>query len=150
MAQFIPLAIMAAGAVIKGMQQNAAAKGAAQAMEANARSTRLGTAAEEESQRRQSAMMMGDVRASAAQSGFDPSSGSLATLQTKTAGELELESLTTRYRGELQALGMDYDAKSTRAAGKQAQSNGYLSAAATLYSGQMQNTYVAASRIGKS
>lgn len=144
---FIPYIVAGAVSVIGGMQKNNQAKSAAAAAEVNARSIRQGTAAEEEAQRRQNAMMMGDVRGSAAQSGFDPNTGSLAALQFKTAGELELEALTTRYRGELQAIGQDYEASSLRASGKQAQSQGYLNAAATLYGGQTQSNYLAASRI---
>jgi len=143
---FIPAIVGAGVAIVGGMQKNKQAQGAAAAMEANARSTRQGAAAEEEAQRRQNAMAMGEVRASAAQSGFDPNTGSLAALQFKTAGELELEALTTRYRGELQAIGFDYDARATRASGKVAQSQGYLNAFSTLASGAV-SSYLNSSQI---
>lgn len=144
---FIPSIIGAGVAIAGGIQQRKRADAQAGALDANARSIRQGAAAEEEAQRRQNAMAMGEVRANAAESGFDPNTGSLAALQFKTAGELELEALTTRYRGQLDALGTEYQAGTLRASGKAAQSSGYLNAFATLYGGQMQQNYLAASRI---
>jgi hypothetical protein len=57
--------------------------------------------------RARSAQQLGEQRAAAAQSGFDPNSGTLATLQEQSAGNAELDALTERYKGELNAWQQD-------------------------------------------
>lgn len=63
--------------------------------------------AKEESIRRSTSQALGEQRAAAAQSGFDPSSGSIVKLQQQSAGEAELDALTARYEGQLNAWKMD-------------------------------------------
>ncbi len=63
--------------------------------------------ANEERIRRANALRLGEQRAAAAQSGFDPSSGSLASLQSESAGQAELDALTERYKGDLNAWRAD-------------------------------------------
>lgn len=144
---FIPYIIAGAGAVYQGQQQQAQANASATVDEANAKLARQQAAVAEETQRRQNAMTMGGVRAAAVQTGFDPNSGSFLNLQTKTAGELELDALTTRYRGELESIGLQTDATVKRGNGRAARTTGYLNAAASIYGGQMQGAYGSATRI---
>ena len=88
---------------------------------------------------------MGNVRASAVESGFDPNAGTLLNIQTKTAGELELDALTTRYRGELEGLGLTQSAAANRANARTATTQGYLNAAGIL--AQAGGSYLGQSRI---
>ena len=92
-------------------------------------------------------MIAGENRARAAESGFDPNEGSLAAIQIKTVGELELEALTTRYRGELQAVGADRDAQAYTGARRRNKEQTLLNAFSTLYGGQTRMSYGAATRI---
>lgn len=57
--------------------------------------------------RANSAQALGEQRASAVESGFDANSGSLATLQTQSAGNAELDALTQRYKGQMNAWQQD-------------------------------------------
>lgn len=132
---FIPYIVGAAAAVYGGVQQRKAGEAAASMDEANAKITRQQSNAAEEAQRREGRLVMGQVRASAAESGFSPGGGSLLNLQTQTAGELELDALTTRYRGQLQSIGLEADAAMTRTNAKTAETSGYLNAFGTLMSG---------------
>lgn len=139
-------AVGVVGQIYQGYAQAAQYKSAANLAETNARLTRQQTNAAEEAQRRQNALRMGEVRASAAESGFDPSAGSLLNLQTKTAAELELDALTNRYRGELEAIGLQNEAKQLRANARAARTSGFLNAAGTVFSSTMR--YGGATRIG--
>jgi len=144
-APLIVAGISAAGAVYASKQQSNAAEYRAQVDENNAKLTEQQTAAAEESQRRQMAVQLGNLRASAIDTGFDANTGSLATLQSRTAGEMELDVLTARYRGQLEAMGLHQDAAIGRDNAKAARTSGYLSAAGYLSSGGAD--YLAASKI---
>lgn len=144
--QMAAAAVQAMGAIYQGNAQAAGAEAAAGQAEANARITRQQSSANEDTRRRQSAMQMGDIRARAADSGFDPSSGSLATLQAKSAGEMELDILTKRYEDQLRAMSFDAEGASARTAAKSARRSGYLNAFATIM-GSSAN-YMGAPRIG--
>ena len=120
--------------IAEGENQGRALNQQGDLAQANAASTRAASYANEDTQRRQDALRMGDIRASAAQSGFDASTGSLATLQTKSAAEMELDVLTSRYKGQLQAMSFDNEATSLRHAAKSARRQGYVNAFGTLTS----------------
>lgn len=124
----VSAAVSAVGSIYAGNAQAAQATAAADAANANAHNVRLQTNAREEQQRRANALQLGELRANAAQTGFDPSSGTLARLQSASAAQLELDALTGRYNGELQSLSLDNEAKSLRNQGKAAKVGGYLSA----------------------
>lgn len=136
---FAPLAIMTAvqavGALYQGFSQASQQSAASANAYANARNTRLQSSANEDAQRRQNALRMGNVRASAAQTGFDPSSGSLADLQSRSAGELELDTLTQRYQNELQALSFENEGATLKSAAKSSRIGGVLNAAGTIFGG---------------
>lgn len=78
---------------------------------ADARATKsqgyLTADANEERVRASSAQQLGEQRAVAAQSGFDPNSGSAAMLQAQSAGNAELAALTQRYAGQINAWRQD-------------------------------------------
>jgi len=146
---FIPYAVAAVGTVYQGVQQDQEAKEQqAQAVE-EGNAARRAANAEEEAQRRQAAMIAGGNRARASQSGFDANEGSLAALQVKTVGEMELDALTTRYRGELQAIGADREAQAYGQARRRNRSQTALNAFSTLYGGQVKLNYGAATRINQ-
>lgn len=144
---FIPYIAGAAATVYAAQQQKEASDEQAALLESNAKTTRLQSNAAEEAQRRQARIIMGEVRANAADTGFSPGGGSLLNLQTQTAGELELDALTTRYRGELSAIGLNADASMARNNGRRAQTSGYLNAFGTLMSGGSR--YMASSKIAQ-
>lgn len=99
-AQFIQQGMQMAG----GLFDSAAAGVDAQT------SKRMGYAAadaNEERIRRESAQQLGIQRASAAQSGFVSNTGSMLTLQGESAANAELDALTERYKGQLNAWQMD-------------------------------------------
>jgi hypothetical protein len=101
----------------------------------NAQATRHQSSANEDTLRRRQALQMGQIRANAAESGFQPGTGSLAALQTKSAGEMELDALTHRYRGELQSIGYQNAGDSYRANAANIRRSGYLNAFGTLMGG---------------
>lgn len=144
---FIPAILGAAGAVYSARQQRQQNEYRAEIDEQNAKLTRQQNAAAEEGQRRQMAMALGDVRSLASESGFNPGGGSLLNLQTKTAAEMELDVLTTRYRGDLEAIGLSNDAKVGRLNAKRATASGFLSAAG--YVASAYADYLKSSRIEK-
>jgi hypothetical protein len=131
-APFIAMAISAAAAVYQAEQQAKVANADAEQSELNAIAARQQGAAAEEAQRRRNAQMLGLQRAAAAESGFDPNTGSLAMLQIKSAGETELDALTARYQGTMQGLGLQQQANSLRSQAKNTRTSGYLSAAGTV------------------
>lgn len=57
--------------------------------------------------RANNAQALGEQRAAAVQSGFDANGGSLATVQTQSAGNLELDALNQRYAGQINAWRQD-------------------------------------------
>lgn len=120
------------GAIYQGNAAAAQSTAAANAAAANAANTRLQTNAREEMQRRRNAMLLGELRAASAQTGFDPSSGTLASLQSSSAAQLELDALTERYNGELQAISFGNEATSLRSRAKAERNTGYITAAGSL------------------
>ena len=131
-APIVAAGVAAVSAIYQGNSQAAELESQADTAKVNARITRQKTDAAEEAQRRRMALERGNQRAAAAESGFDPSSGSLADLQVKSAGEMELDALTQRYEGTLKSISFENEAKQLRASASSARTTGYLTAAATL------------------
>lgn len=63
--------------------------------------------ANEDRVRAHNAQALGEQRAAAVESGFNANTGSLATVQTQSAGNLELDALTQRYAGQINAWNQD-------------------------------------------
>lgn len=126
------LGAAAVGQIYQGYMQGEQLSAEADAARQNARNVQRQTSANEDTQRRQMAHRMGDVRASAGASGFDASAGSLLDLQSRQAGEMELDALTQRYDGELKAIGLQNEARGLKSQAKAARIGGVISAASTL------------------
>lgn len=121
------------GAISQGQAAADSANAQARQAEMNARIARQQASVKEDVQRRQARQELGNQRASAVQSGFDPNTGSLLEIQGDNAGALEFESLSTRYEGALQALNFDNQARVYRAEASNAKRQGYLNAAGSLF-----------------
>lgn len=132
MAYVIPYAIAGAATAYQVNQQAQAQERQQQIDEANARTTMQQANAAEEASRRKAAAAMGDIRAAAASTGFDPGTGSLLNLQAKSAGEMELDILTNRYRRSLEAIGLRADASVQGANARATRISGALSAYGTM------------------
>jgi hypothetical protein len=127
--------VSAVATVYSSNAQSAELESQANTADANAKLERQKTNAAEEAQRRRMALLRGKERAAAAESGFDPSSGSLALMQIKSAGEMELDALTKRYEGTLKSMSYENEAASLKAQASSSRRSGYVSAAATLIGG---------------
>lgn len=128
-------AASAAAAVMSAQSTSANAKAQAQQAELDAEAVRQQSAMREDFVRQQSGAALGEQRASAAQSGFDPSSGSLLKLQSESAQAAELDALVTRYEGQLEATSLKNEADLLRRGARQAMQQGYISAAGHLLGG---------------
>jgi hypothetical protein len=134
------------GGIYKSQGGVAEADAAARNAEANARLSRQQTSANEDRLRFQNALKLGQQRASAAQSGFDPSSGSLLDLQGKSAGQLELDALTQRYEGNLRSTSLENEAQTYRSRATSARRSGFLNAFGSVF--QAGGSYFGQPRVG--
>lgn len=134
MGAYAPIIAMVASAV-QGRQEAANIGAEKQAARNSQRLAMQQGSAAEDTQRRQNALKLGEQRAAAAQSGFDSSLGSLASVQAQSAGELELDALTTRYDSLLRSIGFENQVRVKRAGERNARHSGYLGAASALGSG---------------
>lgn len=142
----VSTAVGALGAVYQGNAAAAQANAQADNAAMNARNARLQGNAQEETMRRRNALQMGNVRAAAVETGFDPNSGSLASLQVNNAQEMELDALTSRYSSNLDAISFDNEAATRRSQASAARKSGYLNAFGTLALGAA--SYGGLSKIG--
>ena len=142
-------AMAAVGAISAGNAAKAQADSQAQAATYNATmaqqnaDTALQAAnANEDAQRRKSAVEMGHMRAGMAENGIGLDSGTATDLTEQSALNAEMDALNIRYQGKQQAR--DYQAQAAlgtqsaaaaRANGQAAQTAGYLTAGATALSG---------------
>lgn len=140
-AVYIPMIMAAVGAVYAGDQSRKATNYQADVAKDNALSAAKQGIAAEDQQRRINRMRLGEQRAAAAQSGFDPSSGDFAALQVQSAANAELDALTTRYSGQMQAISLNNDASMLRTNAKVANTQGYLNAAGSLAGGYAKKSY---------
>lgn len=128
-------AVAAASAVMSAQASSADSKAQAEQARLNAEAVRQQNAMREDFVRQQSGAALGEQRASAAQSGFDPSSGALLKLQGESAKAAELDALATRYDGELSAVSLENEANLLGWRSKKAKQQGYVSAAGSLLAG---------------
>lgn len=125
----LALGLAAVNSISQGISANAQGKETQANENEAARIARLQGSANEDSVRRRNAQVLGNMRAAAAQSGFESNSGSFAGLQKQNAGQLELDALTGRYRSELDAISHENAGRSARAAGRAARTGSFISAA---------------------
>lgn len=128
-------AAAAASAVMSAQASSAESKAQAEQARLNAETVRQQNAMREDFVRQQSGAALGEQRASAAQSGFDPSSGALLKLQGESAKAAELDALSARYEGELMAVSLENEANMLGWRSKKAKQQGYVNAAGALLSG---------------
>ena len=131
-----PLALMIAGTAVAAVGTLAAASNSAAAHRYNADMAKQNAvlarqaAAEREARfRRESRQRMGAMRAGFAGQGL--LTGSAIDALADSAAQEELEALSIRYEGELQARGYTSRATTERTASSNARIRGYYSAAAT-------------------
>jgi len=129
MAAAIPVAI----AAVKAAQAYEQMQGQVQQAHAEKAAGYATADANEERVRQRSAHQLGAQRAAAVESGFDPSTGSIGTLQEQSSGNAELDALTERYKGSLNAAYVDQRVNNARAAFK----GSIVGAAATLLGGSV-------------
>lgn len=141
-------ATKAVGSIMQGSAQAAQYKAQAQANDYNAIVARqnadvaLGQAnAREEMQRRRFGELQGTALAAAAQSGSGMD-GSNADVLKQNAVAAELDALTMRYEGQMQARGLmaqanmeEFQAGVNRANSRTARTSGYINAAADILGG---------------
>jgi len=137
----IALVGLAAGAAVSAMgsiQQGYATKQQADynasVAEQNAAAIRQAAALDEDTSRKKSGRIQGAVRARAAASGVDLGGSPLDVL-ADNASEAELEALTIRYRGDVEAGRQESEARLSRARGKNAVTQGWIGAGAALLQG---------------
>jgi hypothetical protein len=128
------MAVKAVGEMQKAGDEARSMNTQADLMNQGAVNARRVASAREERVRYDSALKLGEQRAAAGQSGFDPNTGSTLRLQKESAGNAELDALTTRYEGELRAIDLGNQASSLKARAKTTRKSGYLGAAGTLLS----------------
>lgn len=142
-------AMAAVGAISAGNAAKAQADSQAQAAtynatmaQQNADTALQASNANEEAQRRKSAIDLGHMRAGLAENGIGLDSGTATDLTEQSAMNAELDALNIRYSGKQQAR--DYTAQAalgtqsaaaSLAAGKAAQTSGYLTAGAQALNG---------------
>jgi hypothetical protein len=75
--------------------------------------------ANEDRTRRTNAQKLGEMRARAAQTGFDPSDNSFLALQTQNSQNAEIDALTARYQGRLHQWSNQVDMENASAQTRQ-------------------------------
>jgi hypothetical protein len=124
-------ALSAAGTMAQGAAANKTAKYQAEIMRQNADITRQRAAVEEDKYRRQTAKLLGRQRALFANSGVSLE-GSPLLAQEDTAANAELEALTIKHSGDLDAAAQLNDAMLTRLKGRNALIGGVTGAGESL------------------
>lgn len=122
-------AVKLASEVQQGNSQAASYGAQKDQAKANSRMALQQGNAAEEIQRRQIAVELGKQRAAGAQSGFDSSSSSMASLQSQNAAEMELDVLTKRYEARLRSINYDNEASRLKASESSARVSGWLGGA---------------------
>jgi hypothetical protein len=126
--------VSAAGAIAQGNASKAAANYNAAVARQNADIARANAAADADKQERQGRLLAGKQRAATGASGITPE-GSPLEVMADSALEAELDALTTRYRGELQARSSGQDARLQGMRGSADQTAGYIGAGTALLKG---------------
>lgn len=145
---FVMAAVSAIGAIKSAQAQSAQADAAANAANYNALASQQRSTvalqqgnANEDAQRRQAAIALGNQNAAMAQTGTDLASGSALDLYKQSATNAELDALNIRYGSQLQAQGLQsqstldsMQATQDRRNASDAMTAGYLNAGAAALS----------------
>lgn len=124
--------LQAIGTLTGGNEADKVGAANARALEAQAGSVRSATVQREGMVRTRNREELSKQRAALLQSGVDPGSGSALVGVTQSTYDAELDALTTRYEGMLQAQGLDTQAAMSRYEGKARKKQSRLSAAGQL------------------
>jgi hypothetical protein len=127
-------AVSAASSIAQGNAAKSAANYNAAVARQNADIARANAAADAAKQERQGRLLAGRQRAAIGASGIT-AEGSPLEVMADSALESELDALTTRYRGELQARSYGQDATLQGMRGDAAQQAGYIGAGTSLLLG---------------
>lgn len=119
----------ATGAIVQGVQASKTAKYNAKVNEIKATAARIDAAENESRFRRTSAQRLGTIRAGR------QSEGSALDILEDSATEEELQALSIRHQGEVQAIGFEHSAALDRSRGKSAMAGGFLQAGSALLLG---------------
>lgn len=122
------------GAISQGQQAADAARYDAQVAERNAVIARQQAAADAQAQQRDARRRIGAARAAYGSAGVDLEGSPLDALE-ESAANAELDRQNILYRGRLREIGYTDQAASSRVAGSQAESAGYMRAGSALLSG---------------
>jgi hypothetical protein len=125
-------ALQAIGTITAGNEADKVGSANARALEGQAGSVRAATVQREGMVRSRNRDELSKQRAALLQSGVDPGSGSALVGVTQSTYDAELDALTTRYEGMLQAQGLDTQAAMSRYEGKARKKQSRVSAAGQL------------------
>jgi hypothetical protein len=123
--------LQAVGAISEGNAKKAAADYNARMALNNAAQTRVQAAEEERRSRIMARKQIGSMRAGYAKSGVTMEGSPLDVLE-ESASTAELDALTIRHGGEVKAQAFENEARLESWKGKQARTQGYLTAASSL------------------
>ncbi len=122
----------ALGTLSSGREAERVGEANARSLEMQAGSVRAATAAREGLQRQRSGDALANQRAALLQSGVSPTSGTALIGVNQSTYDAELDALTTRYEGLLQAQGIDTQAAMSRYEGKAKKRQANISGAGQL------------------
>lgn len=122
----------AVSAISGGNAADQAGKRNGALLDAQATETRRATVTRENMTRDRSARTLSDQRASLLANGVDPTSGTALIGVTQSAQDAEMDALTLRYEGLMQARGQNMEADNARYQGKVAKRMSRLTAAGSL------------------
>ena len=124
--------MQAVGAITGGITADRAGRRNGQLLDEQARETRRATVDRENLTRERSARTLSDQRAALLASGVDPTSGTALIGVGQSAQDAEMDALTLRYEGLMQARTQNMEADNSRYQGKAAKRQGMFSAAGSL------------------
>lgn len=131
----IAAAVMqAVGSIAGGQAADKAARRNGALLDEQAAETRRATTSRENLTRDRNARTMSDQRAALLANGVDPTSGTALIGSGQNAQNAEMDALTLRYEGLMQARGQNMEADNVRHQGKAAKRQAYFSAASSLLS----------------
>ena len=125
-------ALQAVGSIAGGNAADKAGRRNGALLDAQADETRRATATRESLTRDRSARSLSDQRAALLANGVDPTSGSALIGVAQSAQDAEMDALTLRYEGLMQARGQNMEADNARYQGKAAKRQSRLTAAGSL------------------
>lgn len=124
--------LQAVGSIAGGNAADRAGRRNGALLDEQAAETRRATVTRENLTRDRSARALSDQRAALLANGVDPASGTALIGVGQSAQDAEMDALTLRYEGLMQARGQNMEADNARYQGKAAKRQGYMSAAGSL------------------